>query len=327
MSIFDVFTGADNAFFSPAPVLLSSEQAKYIARGLSSGLFAHAVLLQDDELLCHELFLLACSFVASDNAAGINPDVSVLDGGALTVADTQELLSILSMPPRMSRRIIYIKNAGHMSETVQNKLLKTLEEVPENNQFILSGADGLLPTLYSRCMRIPPVEEFFIDKDKRINLIREVLRRNKNTDATVEYIRECLEFAGDIMDEGYVAAADETVYGLYKNAFDWFLFKKPKYLFDIPAEFTQSRESLDRVLSLILCCISDMLRLSLGLSVRLFTEAREAAIVASYPAYTKNTLISTFDIVLEAKERLRKNAPARQTMDNLYARSAVFNRL
>ncbi len=327
MNIFDVFTGADNALFSPAPIVLSSERAKYIARGLSSGLFSHSVLLQDDELLCNEIFLLACALIASDNASGMAPDVSVPDGGSMTVADTQELLSVLSMPPRMSRRIIYIKNAGRMSEIVQNKLLKTLEEVPENNQFILSGADGLLPTLYSRCMRIPPVDEFITCKDKRVCLIREVLRRNKNTDATVEYIRECLEFAGDIMDEGYIAAADETVYGLYKNAFDWFLFKKPKYLFDIPAEFTQSRESLDRVLSLILSCISDMLRLSLGMPLRLFTETREAAISSVYSGYTKNTLMSTFDIVLEAKERLRKNAPARQTMDNLYARSAVFNRL
>ena len=53
-------------------------------------------------------------------------------------------------------RVLFIKNADHMSVPAQNALLKNLEEPPENTVMILSASDysGLLPTIRSRSVRI-----------------------------------------------------------------------------------------------------------------------------------------------------------------------------
>jgi DNA polymerase-3 subunit delta' len=63
------------------------------------------------------------------------------------------------------RRFVVIDPADAMNHQAQNCLLKTLEEPPDDTTLVLvaSGADSLLPTIRSRCLRIPfgpiPAEE------------------------------------------------------------------------------------------------------------------------------------------------------------------------
>jgi DNA polymerase-3 subunit delta' len=54
------------------------------------------------------------------------------------------------------RRFVIVDPADAMNPQAQNALLKTLEEPPEDTTLVLvaSGADALLPTIRSRCMRI-----------------------------------------------------------------------------------------------------------------------------------------------------------------------------
>jgi DNA polymerase-3 subunit delta' len=63
------------------------------------------------------------------------------------------------------RRFVVIDPADAMNPQAQNALLKTLEEPPDDTTLVLvaSGADSLLPTIRSRCLRVPfapiPAEE------------------------------------------------------------------------------------------------------------------------------------------------------------------------
>lgn len=55
------------------------------------------------------------------------------------------------------RRFVLVDPADAMNPQAQNAILKTLEEPPPDTTLVLvsSSADGLLPTVRSRCLRIP----------------------------------------------------------------------------------------------------------------------------------------------------------------------------
>jgi DNA polymerase-3 subunit delta' len=55
------------------------------------------------------------------------------------------------------RRVVIIDPADAMNPQAQNALLKTLEEPPDATTLVLvaSAADSLLPTIRSRCLRVP----------------------------------------------------------------------------------------------------------------------------------------------------------------------------
>jgi hypothetical protein len=63
---------------------------------------------------------------------------------------------ISTSPIKDKRKIIQIPNAGRLTLTAQNALLKTLEEPPEYAQInlYLTHRDQLLPTILSRCLII-----------------------------------------------------------------------------------------------------------------------------------------------------------------------------
>ena len=61
-------------------------------------------------------------------------------------------------------RVVWLPDAGQLTEAAANALLKTLEEPPQNSWFFLTSAEPsrLLPTLRSRCLRLhlaPPDEQ------------------------------------------------------------------------------------------------------------------------------------------------------------------------
>jgi len=65
------------------------------------------------------------------------------------------------------RRVVVIDPADAMNAQAQNALLKTLEEPPDDTTLVLvsSSPDGLLPTIKSRCLRVPfaPLPEAVVE--------------------------------------------------------------------------------------------------------------------------------------------------------------------
>lgn len=57
-------------------------------------------------------------------------------------------------PSELSAKYFILAPTEPMNASVQNKLLKTLEEPPSSARFLLLSAGGLLPTVVSRCRRI-----------------------------------------------------------------------------------------------------------------------------------------------------------------------------
>lgn len=313
----------------PIPYIRASDEAQTIARSLSLGRLTHAALLLGDELLCRDIFLLSCAMLSENEGilAYENPDVILLHGGDLTVESAESLMETLAGPPHTARRMIYIDGAGRMSEYVQNKLLKTLEEPPPDNGFVLSGPDGLLPTVFSRCMQARVPDTLHNDNEKRAIILSQAVSRDTGSGITHALAQDCLELSGYALDSAYKLASDSSVYELHVSAFDWFAKKRPKYLHELPAEFVRSRVDAEFVLSLFSRCISDMILIKQSESPAFFTDERKSCLEQMARRYELRELIKSFDLCLEAIERLFSNVPARQTMDNLYARSALLNRI
>lgn len=76
----------------------------------------------------------------------------------LKIEQVRQLEAALALPPLEGpRRVVLILEADALNVPAQNAFLKTLEEPPAGNVIVLvaAGADRLLPTIRSRCVRVP----------------------------------------------------------------------------------------------------------------------------------------------------------------------------
>lgn len=75
----------------------------------------------------------------------------------IRIEQVREITYFLSRPPlESSRSIVVIEDANTMTEAAANALLKTLEEPGKATLILIApSTDSLLPTLVSRCQRIP----------------------------------------------------------------------------------------------------------------------------------------------------------------------------
>lgn len=133
-----------------------------IERGLS-----HAYLLvTPDSTAAHELFLmLAEEILLAENGfdshaqieEGTHPDVKFYENaGKLNVKEAGAITTDVYVKPIESKRKLYfLERSDGISAAVQNKLLKTYEEPPENVTVFISAASetSLLTTIRSRAKK------------------------------------------------------------------------------------------------------------------------------------------------------------------------------
>ena len=144
-----------------------------VGKGLTARLLAQAANCERDDGD-------ACGACASCRkiARGVHPDVIIVErerdmaragrwepkGGRtpsrdIVIDQIRELvdrrLSLRRFEGR--RRFVILDPADAMNPQAQNAILKTLEEPPPDTTLVLvsSSADGLLPTVRSRCLRLP----------------------------------------------------------------------------------------------------------------------------------------------------------------------------
>lgn len=160
------------------PGFLGNERGKEALRAaFSAGRFPHAVILQGEPgtgrhtlarllaqaLVCRNREAPPCGVCPScvRAQAGSHPDIRVLEGsgstGSLTVDAVKGLTEDASRAPMEAECRVYILQMGdHVLPSVQNKLLKLLEEPPRSTVFLLicQNAQSLLETIRSRAQII-----------------------------------------------------------------------------------------------------------------------------------------------------------------------------
>ncbi len=139
------------------------------ARALAARLLCEAADLQPDADACGAC--RSCHLLAAENHPDfhlihrglhkLHPDRSIRASKGLFLAVDvirHFLIEPATTSPALGRRRVFvIRDAERMNEGAQNALLKTLEEPPGSACLVLvsSSAERLLPTIRSRCQRIP----------------------------------------------------------------------------------------------------------------------------------------------------------------------------
>jgi DNA polymerase-3 subunit delta' len=139
------------------------------ARALAARLLCAAANLAPDDDACGAC--RACRLFAAGNHPDFHlihrglhrehPDKAIRAGkGLFLVVDVVRHFLIepaVNTPNLGRRRVFLVRDAERMNEGAQNALLKTLEEPPGDGCLILvtSSAERLLPTIRSRCQRVP----------------------------------------------------------------------------------------------------------------------------------------------------------------------------
>lgn len=136
-----------------------NKQYNQLLASIFDGKFSAATLLKsvDADFIAEIAISLACKLVgASPEIArkGAHPDILIYGtSGKIDVSAVTEIIESLALRPYSSNKKIYcLLGIENMNETSQNKLLKSLEEPPEDVYFLMttSNVKQVLPTVLSR---------------------------------------------------------------------------------------------------------------------------------------------------------------------------------
>ncbi len=169
------------------PGFLGNEEVKAaLSAAFDSGRFPHTVILQGERgcgkrtlsgliaraLVCRDKEHAPCGTCPSCIRAlsGSHPDIRIVEGSgatrSLTVDMIREVTSDAYRMPEEAGYNVYVLFLGDRTlEAAQNKLLKLIEEPPENTVFLLvcESSRQLLPTVRSRAqsftLKPPSLEE------------------------------------------------------------------------------------------------------------------------------------------------------------------------
>jgi DNA polymerase III subunit delta' len=114
-------------------------------------------------------------------------------------------------PNEANYKICIIENADMMNNNTSNAFLKTLEEPPEDTIIILtsSNPNALLPTILSRCQKIPfqPIHKKYIEKELEEKLFIE----NYAAKMFARIANGSMEKALRLADEGNIKEREKVI--------------------------------------------------------------------------------------------------------------------
>jgi DNA polymerase III subunit delta' len=159
MPLFDQIVGQDLALAIMRQALATGPVHAYLFAGPRGVGKADAALEFAAALCCPEGGCGECD-TCRRVREGIHPDVEVVapEGSFVLVDQIREINRDIALRPFEAKARVYVMlQAESMNKEAANAFLKTLEEPPPHAYMVLvsDAADELLPTIVSRCQRVP----------------------------------------------------------------------------------------------------------------------------------------------------------------------------
>jgi len=290
---------------------------------LKSGRASHAYILECGDKILYNDLLLACAveILGCQNTPEANlvfarthPDVECFpsdDKKRTSVEDIKKITSSAYIKPsRADKKVFCISAGGVGMEVWQNKLLKLLEEPPQNVFFLIAvpNAEEMLSTVRSRCQVIKTgkFEEGaiadFLNKSKRVPMekARQSARLAEGSVEKAIKIASSGDYANCVKDVLYLFANMTstrnmvhylTIVAKYKDNYEDFLEITEKVLFETLIALTNASQSLNLFEKNDIIKIADL--------------------------YTPNALMRAIVLVERAKKQLDSNANYIMVMDGL----------
>ncbi len=233
----------------------------------------------------------------------------------IKIGQVRKLLERLSLKALTARRkIAVLVRAERMNVAAQNALLKTLEEPPPDTTLILVSAapDSLLPTIRSRCLRVPfvplPLEE----------VARQVMAQRK---LNLEQAMLCARLA-----QGSLARAlelDDKKLAKRQALFEGALALRPddaRPALDLAETFSSDRAEAEWALSMLELWLRDQLLVLAGSAAQATHADLGDLLERSARGQSPTRILARVEAVQEAGENLLRNAGPRFQLERLFLR-------
>ena len=161
-------------------------------------------------LSCH-----SCRSIENNGHIDVFTLLPTEDKKNVTIENTRQMLQNLYIHPAESDwRIFIIPDSHRLSEKIQNALLKSIEEPPENTVFFLLTEDRsrLLPTVRSRAVH-------FRTEPLSAEEIRSALQ---NSGLPAEQLEDAVLFSAGSLGQAKVIAKDSAFHQLRTKVLDYF---------------------------------------------------------------------------------------------------------
>ncbi len=248
----------------------------------------------------------ACDVCRECKLIDINahPDVIVYPRNSGQTTTTEDVVSLINeshvKPIELNKKVFIITHAESMTVSAQNKLLKTLEEPPQN-VYILLGATSEYPILQTVKSRVKKFEiSAFSAEDLLLALSKECSDEHRLQQA--------------------IACGDGTVCTALKYYLDDNFFKTSALVLDILVNMKSSRDVLEysnkilasaggieEVLPVLELTLRDMLIKEQSGSVSCFSGQAQAGLEKAV-GFNTGALIYALESVTQAQKRKKFNA-------------------
>lgn len=226
----------------------------------------------------------------------------------IVVDDTKKFLENINILPFESDRKVYIFHGiENTNEASQNKILKTLEE-PPNDTFIImttSNEYKVLQTIKSRSKKI-------FAGGLSTTMLENELRARGIQNSELIAIEACgnLSVALALADSSYGA---ESVYSLVVETFK--NFNKASQLIEFVSKFESNKKNLPYILDLFTIFSRDMLFMNAGAEEKVLNVYKRYDIISLAGEFSNEALLGFIDAVLDARKRLAYNVSLQNVID------------
>lgn len=289
-----------------------------IRRDMESKRFAHAFLFvsADTDYLLEFAKKVSMLIIDDKNANNkiqkeVYPDVIILGKTSkITSQDASQLTQSVYVRGYNSDKKVYILiDCDEMNEESQNKLLKTIEEPPENVYLLLlaRNTNSLLQTILSRVSKVE------LDKIETGDIER-MLVESGVSNITASEVAPCSNNNAML---ALKLAEDKNFKTLYDNTLRMFEMNSSKDIIDFAKIFSQKSVDKEEWINLIMMFCRDILVYKAGKKNLVESKSAENRIAALSGSFSVTALTKIIEECLKSAESLQYNVNETCVVDEL----------
>ncbi len=283
----------DNGKLSHAYILITPDKT-FMAEYLK--LLAQVISCSQDEPCgtCR-----ACKLIKEGN----HPDVYVFpkENETLKTEDVGYIIEkTFYRPVESDKKIFLLSNGESMSEITQNKLLKTLEEPPENS-IIIIGANSEYPLLNTVKSRVLKLELGGFSNEQIFDVLKEDC-------PDIDKLKTAIACGDGTVGKAYSLYGDRSLLEITEFVSDMMInMKTSADVLDFATKFNGLKIGVSEFLNVFTLALRDLLvtiegKEGLVSNVKLNQKIKTAS------GYNRGAITYIFDVIREAEKRLKYNA-------------------
>ncbi|MFA6860723.1 MAG: hypothetical protein WCR30_05010 [Clostridia bacterium] len=238
---------------------------------------------------------------------GTHPDILTYPKGEkFLVSDSDMISSEALVKPMISEKKVFIlNNFNNATEQAQNKLLKLIEEPPQNVVFLLTATNesGVLQTVRSRLSKlyVMPFSEEIV-KSYLITIGANVLLAEEAIEACNGKLGGCVKYVQSKQTQNQFMQAKRIVCEMLKST-DILPFSK---------ELSKEKENYLSKLEFLSMIFAKMLAYKNNINVKLDEKVKKVS-----EDFSLTAIIKTLDLINEAKKQFDSNVNLSVVSDKL----------